>query len=419
VAPQQLQPEGAVRRLGPLLLLALLPSGGAAQEAVTSPDGSTLSIALVTMGPGTRVWERFGHNAVWVRDTISGFDRVYNYGMFSFQQEGYVQRFLQGRLLYWMMGFESPRHFGAYVAADRSLWVQELNLTPEQRAELAAFLEWNDTPENRFYRYDYYLDNCSTRIRDAFDQILGGRIHELTATEEPGTTFRFHTQRLVAEDIAASTGLLLGLGPFVDRPISQWEEMFLPLKVREYLRNVTVMDGDGREVPLVSAEHTLYLSTAAPERETPPFRLHWYLLVGLVLAGVMVAGGLRANAPRAVGVASAIVTISWVIATGIAGAVLAGLWFLTDHTAAYWNENLFFYNPLALPLVVLLPLVLFGMQRAARPAMVFAGAVVGFTALGLVLQPLLPQVNGDLVALATPPNIALAWLVVRRGASPT
>ncbi len=156
-----------MRRLGPLLLLALLPSGGAAQEAVTSPDGSTLSIALVTMGPGTRVWERFGHNAVWVRDTISGFDRVYNYGMFSFQQEGYVQRFLQGRLLYWMMGFESPRHFGAYVAADRSLWVQELNLTPEQRAELAAFLEWNDTPENRFYRYDYYLDNCSTRIRDA------------------------------------------------------------------------------------------------------------------------------------------------------------------------------------------------------------------------------------------------------------
>ncbi len=403
-----------MRRLGPLLLLTLLPSGGAAQPAATPPDGSTLSIALVTMGPGTRVWERFGHNALWVRDTVSGFDRVYNYGMFSFQQEGYVRRFLQGRLLYWMMGFASPTHFGAYVAADRSLWAQELNLTPEQRAELAAFLEWNDTPENRFYRYDYYLDNCSTRIRDAIDQVLGGRIHELTAIEESGTTFRFHTQRLVAEDIAASTGLLLGLGPFVDRPISQWEEMFLPLKVREYLRDVTVLDGDGHEVALVSAEHTLYVSTAAPERDAPPFRLHWYLLVGLMLAGVMSAGGLRANAPRAAAVASAFVAISWVIATGVAGAVLAGLWFLTDHTAAYWNENLFFYNPLALPLVLLLPMALLGVQRAARPAAAFAGAVAGFTAVGFVLQPLLPQVNGDLVALATPPNIALAWLVLRR-----
>jgi hypothetical protein len=403
-----------VRELGPLLLLLLLPSGGAAQQTVAPPDGSTLSIALVTMGPGTRVWERFGHNALWVRDTASGFDRVYNYGMFSFQQEGYVRHFLQGRLLYWMMGFESPTHFGAYVAADRSLWVQQLNLTPQQRAELAAFLEWNDTPENRFYRYDYYLDNCSTRIRDAIDQVLGGRIHELTATAESGTTFRFHTQRLVAEDIAASTGLLLGLGPFVDRPISRWEEMFLPLKVQEYLRNVTVLASDGREVPLVSAEHTLYLSTAAPERDAPPFRVHWYLLVGLILAGVMAAGVQRAHAPRTAAVASAVVAISWAIATGIAGAVLAGLWFLTDHTAAYWNENLFFYNPLALPLVVLLPLVLFGVQRAAKPAAGFAAAVAGFTALGFVLQPLLPQVNGDLVALATPPNLALAWLVLRR-----
>ncbi len=403
-----------MRGLAPLLLLALLPAGGAAQETVAPPDGSTLSIALVTMGPGTHVWERFGHNALWVRDTVSGFDRIYNYGMFSFEQEGYVQHFLQGRLLYWMMGFDSPGHFAYYVAADRSLWVQELNLTSEQRAELAAFLEWNDTPEHRFYRYDYYLDNCSTRIRDAIDQVLGGRIHDVTANRESGTTFRFHTQRLVAEDIAASTGLLLGLGPFVDRPISQWEEMFLPLKVREYLRNVTVPDRDGREVPLVSAEHTLYLSTAAPERDAPPFRVHWYLLVGLVLAGAMTARVMRASAPWPARVASSLVAAAWALTTGIAGVVLAGLWFFTDHTAAYWNENLFFYNPLALPLVALVPLTLAGVQRAVRPAAAMAWAVAGFTAVGFLLQPLLPQVNGDLVALATPPNLALAWLVLRR-----
>jgi len=167
-----------------LLLLTLLPATGAAQQTAAPSDGSTLSIALVTMGPGERVWERFGHNALWVRDSVTGFDRVYNYGMFSFQQEGYVGRFLQGRLLYWMKGFESAPHFAAYVAADRSLWVQELNLTPEQRAELADFLAWNDTPENRFYRYDYYLDNCSTRIRDAIDRVLGGRIREATADWE-------------------------------------------------------------------------------------------------------------------------------------------------------------------------------------------------------------------------------------------
>jgi hypothetical protein len=414
-ATQQLLPQGAVRALRPLLLLVLLPAAGAAQQAETPPDGSSISIALVTMGPGAQVWERFGHNALWVRDTVSGFDRVYNYGMFSFQQERYVQRFLQGLLEYWMMGFESPQHFAAYVAADRSLWIQELNLTPEQRAELAVFLRWNDTPENRYYRYDYYLDNCSTRIRDAIDQVLGGRIRELTANVESGTTFRFHTQRLTAVDVAASTGLLLALGPYVDRPISVWEEMFIPLKLREHVRSITVLDAEGREVPLVSAEYTLYQSTAEPERDAPPFRTHWYLLIGLVLAAAMVAGGLRSDASRAAAVASVSVAGAWAFAAGIAGLVLTGLWFFTDHASAYWNENLFFYNPLALPLVVLIPAMLWRARWAARPAVVLALVVAGLTAVGLLLQPLLPQVNRDLVALATPPNLALAWLALRKG----
>ncbi len=404
-----------MRALRPLLLLVLLPAAGAAQQAETPPDGSSISIALVTMGPGAQVWERFGHNALWVRDTVSGFDRVYNYGMFSFQQERYVQRFLQGLLEYWMMGFESPQHFAAYVAADRSLWIQELNLTPEQRAELAVFLRWNDTPENRYYRYDYYLDNCSTRIRDAIDQVLGGRIRELTANVESGTTFRFHTQRLTAVDVAASTGLLLALGPYVDRPISVWEEMFIPLKLREHVRSITVLDAEGREVPLVSAEYTLYQSTAEPERDAPPFRTHWYLLIGLVLAAAMVAGGLRSDASRAAAVASVSVAGAWAFAAGIAGLVLTGLWFFTDHASAYWNENLFFYNPLALPLVVLIPAMLWRARWAARPAVVLALVVAGLTAVGLLLQPLLPQVNRDLVALATPPNLALAWLALRKG----
>ncbi len=402
-----------MKSLVPLLLLALIPSGGTAQEAVTPPDGSTISVALVTMGPGDRVWERFGHNALWVRDTIRGFDRVYNYGMFSFQQEGYVRRFLQGRLLYWMMGFEPAEHFAAYVAANRSVWVQELNLTPEQAAELAAFLDWNDRPENRFYRYDYYLDNCSTRIRDALDRVLGGRLHDHTVQEETGTTFRFHTQRLVVDDVAASTGLLLALGPFVDRPISAWEEMFLPLKVREHVREITVLDAAGREVPLVRAEHTLYESSVQRERDAPPFWLHWYLLVGLALGAAIAAGVVRAGAPRVARGASAAVAAVWALATGLASLVLAGLWLFTDHTAAYWNENLFFYNPLALPIAALVPLLVGGPRWAARPALTLALAVAGLSILGLVLQPLLPQVNGNLVALALPPNMALAWLVWR------
>jgi hypothetical protein len=88
-----------------------------------------------------------------------------------------------------MQGFDVEQHLGAYVAANRSIWIQELNLTPAQSAALRDFLEWNELPENRFYQYDPYRDNCSTRIRDAIDRVLGGRLKELTDNEATGGTY--------------------------------------------------------------------------------------------------------------------------------------------------------------------------------------------------------------------------------------
>ena len=98
--------------------------------------------------------------------------------MFSFEEPGFLRRFVRGEMDYWMEGFDSERLLRAYAAADRSIWVQELDLTPEQMGALYEFEEWNERPENRFYRYDYYRDNCSTRVRDAIDRVLGGRLRE-------------------------------------------------------------------------------------------------------------------------------------------------------------------------------------------------------------------------------------------------
>src|SRR4029453_11507821 len=113
-----------------------------------------------------------------------------------------------------------------------SVCVKRLNLPPPARLQLREFLRWNEQPENRFYHYDYYRDNCSTRVRDALDRALGGRIHEYATTRPTDKTYRFHTRRLTANDPLVYTGLLIGLGQPVDRPISAWEEMFLPLALR-------------------------------------------------------------------------------------------------------------------------------------------------------------------------------------------
>jgi hypothetical protein len=372
-------------------------------------------VYLMTMGPGQRVWERFGHNAIWIHDPINGSDQAYNYGLFDFRQENFLLRFAQGRMWYWMQGFPAQSYLELYRRANRSVWVQELAIPPAARRELQHFLEWNERPENRFYHYDYYRDNCSTRVRDALDRFLGGRIRRQTAERATGRTYRFHTLRLTSNDPPIYTALLLALGHPVDRPISEWEEMFLPLALREHLRDVAVPDSTGAEQPLVRSERTLYLSTDPSPPASPPNWTPGYLAIGLALGAAMVL--LAGGASRAAGIAFLTLALGWVLLSGLGGLVLAGLWGLTDHVAAYYNENLLQLNPLILPLLWLVPSSLRKGPAAIRSATLLAGAIAAVSLLGLLLK-LLPgfyQVNGSVIALALPVHAGLAAGLARRG----
>jgi len=397
-------------------LCCLTASTGDCQAGAPRPGepraapGSELRVYLMTMGPGVAVWERFGHNAIWIDDSSVEPDTAYNYGLFDFQQENFLLRFIRGQMWYWMAGFPAESYVQTYVRDNRSVWLQELNLPPHARLELREFLRWNERPENRFYHYDYYRDNCSTRVRDAIDRVIGGAIEAQTASRPTGTTYRFHTQRLTANDPLVFTGLLLALGQQVDRPISAWEEMFLPLALRDHVRQVTVTGPDGARVPLVASERTLFESTAPPPPVAPPSWLHWYLLVGTVIGALAATLGGLARRRVAGRLGLGVVAVVWGSLGGLAGVVLAGLWAFTDHVMAYRNENLFQVNPLVLALAVLVPLGLGGSGRAARWARALALGLAGLSLLGLVLQvlPGFDQVNGQVIALALPIHLGFA-----------
>jgi hypothetical protein len=391
-------------------LSCLAASTGGCQTVAGVPPGSELRVYLMTMGPGAAVWERFGHNAIWIADPSVAPDTVYNYGLFDFRQENFLLRFIRGQMWYWMAGFPAETHLQTYVRANRSVWLQELNLSPHARLELREFLRWNERPENQFYHYDYYKDNCSTRVRDAIDRVIGGAIEAQTASRPTGTTYRFHTQRLTANDPLIFTGLLLGLGQQVDRPISEWEEMFLPLALRDYARQVTVTGPDGAQVPLVASERTLFESTAPPPPGAPPSWLHWYLLVGTVMGALAAALGGLARRRTAGRLGLGVVSVLWGSLAGLGGIVLAGLWAFTDHAMAYRNENLFQVNPLVLALAVLVPLALAGSGRAGRWARGLALGLAALSLLGFALQvlPGVDQVNGQVIALALPIHLGFA-----------
>ena len=381
---------------------------GSASGRAAAPPGSELTISIMTMGIGAEVWERFGHNAIVVQDRLRGTSLAYNYGMFSFRQQNFLLRFLQGRMQYWMAGYPTEDEVPRYAAIQRSVWQQELNLTPTQRLALRDYLETNALPQNRFYRYDYYRDNCSTRVRDAIDHVLGGAFHAQMSAPASGS-YRFHTQRLNANNILLYTGLLLVLGHGADAPVTRWEEMFLPLKLREYLRQVRIPDSTGTLVPLVRSERILFESEAFPVPGAPPRWGPWYLLVGFILGGAFAWGGAWGRRSRAARWGLAVGGTVWALVTGMAGAVLIGLWAFTDHVVASHNENVFQASVFALALAVALPLAVQGRPLALRLAGFLAAAVGGLALLGLLLKALpgFDQVNGQVLALFVPTNVGL------------
>lgn len=405
------------------------PQRPAAEAQEPAPEGaepgSELTVYLMTIGQGDAVWERFGHNAIWVHDAARGTDVAYNYGIFVFSP-GFYSRFLRGDMMYRMEPTDGPASLRHYAESNRSVWLQELNLSPAQRLKLLDFLEWNARDENKFYAYDYFRDNCSTRVRDALDVALDGALREAMTGKPTETTYRSHSLRLTAPQIATSTGLLLGLGPFADRPIDAWDEGFIPMRLMDHVRDVRVERPDGTTEPLVRSERVLFQATRPPAPDRPPQRTLAHLVIGLLLGGALVllgrsAAGLPATArdsgsgnagstkQRSAAAGFLALAVVWSLASGFFGVVLAGLWAFTSHVATYYNENVFQVNPLSFVLAVMLP---FARRPAVlRTAAIVAAVIAMVSVIGLLIQlvPGFDQVNGGIIALALSPNLALAW----------
>jgi hypothetical protein len=392
--------------------------GAASREPVSgSPSigtGAELTIYLMTMGSGDQVWERFGHNAIRVVDASRGTDSVYNWGTFDFRQPHFLQRFMTGNTLYWMQGDDIAQTLATYRYLNRSVWVQELDLTPVERAAVRDFIVWNARPENRYYRYDYYLDNCSTRVRDVIDRTVGGQLKAAIAPRLTTTTYRFHTQRALQFDGAIALGTNIGLGEVADRPISEWEESFLPARLQAHLRNVQIRSGDGSVHALVKNEQQLFAANRPPEPTAPPREMLRNLIIGVCIAAVMAALAWasrgRARAPR---IAFTTLATIWSALNGILGVILVVGWTATRHVFMARNENLLQFDVLSLALAVVLPRAI-NRGRSVRAARTLAAAVTVIALVGFAMQvlPWFNQVNGEVIALTLPGHVALLWAVL-------
>ncbi|MGY1459526.1 lipoprotein N-acyltransferase Lnb domain-containing protein [Luteimonas sp. A534] len=372
------------------LLLALL--------ACCLPALAAPRIGVATMQPGEIFFERFGHNAIVVDDPAAGPPLSYNFGFFDPEEPDFHQRFMRGDMQYRLAVLPLAQDLAYYESVGRGVAIQWLDLEEETATALAERLAWNARPENASYPYDYFLDNCSTRVRDALDAALGGLLARHLQGRSQGNTFRSEAVRLARPDRLMALGFDLGLGPAADRPNALWEDAFVPMRLAQSLRDVRLADGR----PLVVAEEALLPHLLEPE--PVPRRVAWWpwLLVGVALAALAWS---QRHRPRAVAAAALPV---WLLCAAL-GAVMLYIWLGTAHRFGWANHNLLLFNPLC---ILLLP----GAWRIARGrdgGLAFR-IVLAVVTLGLLVAPFLlwmplqTQRNAHWLALMLPLQLALA-----------
>lgn len=324
-------------------LMSLTSTTSRAADSLDSVD-----ISLLTCGPGQEVYSLYGHTAIRYEDHRTGEDVVINYGMFSFQQDYFVLRFVFG-LTDYQMGITAFDNFmDEYKYEQRWVYQQTLALTPEQKQRIADALARNYLPENRTYRYNFFYNNCTTRARDMIVGNLGCAV-EYPHRRLEGITFRSMLHQWTQAYPWSRLGNDLLLGVNADRQITMAERQFLPDSLREDFEGAYVLLPSGGKRKLLANSYMLY----APPLEQVKVgdgssSLHadtiapWAVAV-LWFAVTIIVALIEKRTRRILWGIDAL----WLLATGIGGLILTAMIF-SQHPAVSVNFQILVLSPLGL-----------------------------------------------------------------------
>ena len=325
-----------------MVLLTLLWSLNVGRAQVQEPPrlSEASYISVLTMGPDPgELYAAFGHSAIRVVDPANGIDRTYNYGTFDFDRPNFYLNFTRGYLYYRLSVGDYPNFERFYKYFGRFIHEQILELNRTERQLLFDYLENNALPENAGYFYDYFYDNCATRIRDVLIAVFGDRLRFDGTYIMEERTIRELTDLYIRDNVPwGDLGIDICLGLPMDKTASPFEHMFLPDYIEAGFANAYISIAGGRERPLVKQTRVLYegrdIETSTLIR---PATLFWFVL--LIIAGLSYQSYRSGRPFRGL-------DFTLFGLTGLLGLLLVLLWFATNHVAAANNLNLLWAFPL-------------------------------------------------------------------------
>ena len=300
-------------------------------------------VSLLTADPGTELYSSFGHSAIRMREIgPDGRDLVFNFGTFDFDTPNFYGKFATGKLNYMLSVATYDRFIIEYDYYKRGLREQVLDLNQDQKDFLLQHLDAQYDPARRFYKYDFFYNNCATKIRDAFEIAMGEQLVWSDSIAEE-KTFRNLIDEFVLPLPWADFGIDLALGAVIDRPATELEKQFLPTYMEQAFANATIVE-NGVSRPLVKQSRVLleYPKEDTQQSLFNPTVVFW--LIAVVFAALTLYGFKKGKLMKGLDVA--------LFGTvGILGIVVTYLWFFTDHSATAWNWNILWAFPGHLVLV--------------------------------------------------------------------
>lgn len=313
----------------------------AAASSLHATEGEKgLRLSLLTCSPGQDLYAVFGHSAMRIVDSAAGTDIVYNFGTFDFSDPDFYTKFVRGKLKYFLSQSNYADFIYEYAYFKRPVTEQVLALSEQEKKSIQLSLFENLREENRFYKYDFLFDNCTTRLRDLIFKANTASVFLPPAFAVRGSTFRDHLHSYLdrAEMPWTKLGIDILLGVGADRIMDVNESMFLPDPLMVGVRTASRAAG-----PL-ELESTMILDY--PENKSGSLSLNWltpaivFFLFGLlvILSGYSKTGFLQS--------VSKWMDLLIFGVSGFLGLLLLFTWFGTDHESFRYNLNLIWASPL-------------------------------------------------------------------------
>jgi hypothetical protein len=315
-----------------LILLLLLLSFLVFSE--DSYDYDEVEIQLVTVSPGQYYWEAFGHSAIRVK--TPAYDHIYGFGYFNFEDEDFFLNFAKGEMQYYMGVEYADLELYRYKAQGREVKLQSLNLSKAQKIKIVDELASLNHEDNRYYSYDYFENNCTSRIRDILDENSNNQLKKrLSKIEESmslfDATFPVSNQAWVNLAFAITYGL-----PAYQAK-NKWQLSVFP---EQFSNDITT---DVQQNELIQSTQIWYQPNdfEIEISRKKLFDTHYALIVMLIILLIGLSFKFSRN----------FILKSWLFLQSLIGIGLLVLWFFTNHQVMTLNINIMLFFPLAFLLI--------------------------------------------------------------------